>query len=110
MIRPEQLLQKDPMFSPRIFLSRGQQIAKFALPFPNEIDRPRLRRPAQNLAQDFECPTAASRQKRYIGEIKPDTKRAMTIVGRKQFVSEAGRWQRLVESIARVLGPELAEG
>jgi len=35
---------------------------------------------------------------------------SLTPVGRKQFVSEAGRWQRLVESIARVLGPELAEG
>ena len=32
----------------------------------------------------------------------------LTPVGRKQFVAETGRWHRLVESIARVLGPELA--
>lgn len=31
---------------------------------------------------------------------------ALTAAGRKQFVSETGRWQRLVESIARVLGPD----
>jgi PadR family transcriptional regulator PadR len=35
---------------------------------------------------------------------------ALTAVGRKQFVTESGRWQRLVESIARVLGPEPVEG
>jgi transcriptional regulator len=35
---------------------------------------------------------------------------SLTPVGRKQFVTETGRWNRLVESIARVLGPELAEG
>jgi PadR family transcriptional regulator PadR len=34
----------------------------------------------------------------------------LTAVGRKQLTSEADRWRRLVESIARVLGPELAEG
>ena len=34
----------------------------------------------------------------------------LTTSGRKQFVTEAGRWQRLVESIARVLGPEPVEG
>ncbi|HZI41079.1 MAG TPA: PadR family transcriptional regulator [Gemmatimonadaceae bacterium] len=34
----------------------------------------------------------------------------LTPVGRKQFVNEAGRWHRLVESIARVLGPEPVEG
>ena len=35
---------------------------------------------------------------------------SLTAAGRKQFVSETGRWTRLVESIARVLGPELSEG
>ena len=35
---------------------------------------------------------------------------ALTAAGRKQFANEAGRWQRLVESIARVLGPEPIEG
>jgi transcriptional regulator len=34
----------------------------------------------------------------------------LTATGRKQFVNEAGRWHRLVESIARVLGPEPVEG
>lgn len=34
---------------------------------------------------------------------------SLTAVGRKQFTTEAGRWQRLVESIARVLGPEPIE-
>jgi PadR family transcriptional regulator PadR len=34
---------------------------------------------------------------------------SLTPVGRKQFVAETGRWHRLVESIARVLGPELTE-
>ena len=34
----------------------------------------------------------------------------LTAAGRKQFATEAGRWQRLVESIARVLGPEPIEG
>jgi len=35
---------------------------------------------------------------------------SLTAAGRKQFATEAGRWQRLVESIARVLGPEPVEG
>ena len=37
---------------------------------------------------------------------------SLTAVGRKQFLAEAGRWNRLVESIGRVLGPapELEEG
>lgn len=35
---------------------------------------------------------------------------SLTAAGRKQFVNEAGRWSRLVESIARVMGPEFAEG
>ena len=35
---------------------------------------------------------------------------SLTPVGRKQFVTETGRWNRLVESIARVLEPEPAEG
>ena len=35
---------------------------------------------------------------------------ALTAAGRKQFIAETGRWNRLVESIARVLGPELVEG
>jgi len=35
---------------------------------------------------------------------------SLTAVGRKQFVTETGRWTRLVDSIARVLGPDLAEG
>jgi PadR family transcriptional regulator, regulatory protein PadR len=37
---------------------------------------------------------------------------SLTPLGRKQFVNEAGRWNRLVESIGRVLGPdpELEEG
>jgi len=34
---------------------------------------------------------------------------SLTAAGRKQFVSETGRWKRLVDSIARVLGPELVE-
>ena len=34
---------------------------------------------------------------------------SLTAAGRKQFVSETGKWKRLVESIARVLGPELVE-
>jgi transcriptional regulator len=34
----------------------------------------------------------------------------LTAAGRRQFVTESGRWQRLVESIARVLGPEPVEG
>jgi PadR family transcriptional regulator len=33
---------------------------------------------------------------------------SLTAVGRRQLASEADRWNRLVESIARVLGPELA--
>ena len=37
---------------------------------------------------------------------------SLTALGRKQFVAEAGRWHRLVDSIGRVLGPaaELEEG
>jgi len=37
---------------------------------------------------------------------------SLTAIGRKQFLAEAGRWNRLVESIGRVLGPapELEEG
>ena len=37
---------------------------------------------------------------------------SLTASGRKQFVAEAGRWHRLVDSIGRVLGPvpELEEG
>ena len=37
---------------------------------------------------------------------------SLTAAGRKQFLTEAGRWNRLVESIGRVLGPapELEEG
>jgi transcriptional regulator len=31
---------------------------------------------------------------------------SITAAGRRQLVSEADRWNRLVESIARVLGPE----
>jgi PadR family transcriptional regulator PadR len=34
----------------------------------------------------------------------------LTAAGRRQFVTEAGRWHRLVDSIARVLGPEPVEG
>ena len=34
---------------------------------------------------------------------------SLTAAGRKQFITEAGRWNRLVESIARVLAPELVE-
>jgi PadR family transcriptional regulator PadR len=33
---------------------------------------------------------------------------SLTAVGRRQLALEADRWNRLVESIARVLGPELA--
>jgi transcriptional regulator len=33
----------------------------------------------------------------------------LTRAGRKQLVSEAGRWNRLVEAVTRVLGPELAQ-
>lgn len=35
---------------------------------------------------------------------------SLTPLGRKQFLTETGRWNRLVESIGRVLGPELAGG
>ena len=35
---------------------------------------------------------------------------SLTVVGRKQFVSETGRWNRLVESIARVMQPDPVEG
>ena len=34
----------------------------------------------------------------------------LTPAGRKQFATESGRWNRLVESIARVLAPDLVEG
>lgn len=33
---------------------------------------------------------------------------SITAAGRRQLFSEADRWNRLVESIARVLGPDLA--
>ena len=33
---------------------------------------------------------------------------SLTAVGRRQLTSEADKWNRLVESIGRVLGPELA--
>lgn len=33
---------------------------------------------------------------------------SLTAVGRRQLTAEAQRWNRLVESIARVLGPDLA--
>ncbi len=32
----------------------------------------------------------------------------LTALGRKQLVAEAGRWQRLVEAVAMVLGPDFA--
>ena len=35
---------------------------------------------------------------------------SLTAAGRRQLSTEADRWRRLVESIARVLGPELAHG
>ena len=35
---------------------------------------------------------------------------SLTAVGLKQFVTESGRWNRLVDSIARVLAPEPTEG
>jgi len=35
---------------------------------------------------------------------------SLTAVGRKQFASETGRWNRLVESIARVMQPDPMEG
>lgn len=35
---------------------------------------------------------------------------ALTAAGRKQFVAETVRWNRLVQSIGRVLGPDLVEG
>jgi len=34
----------------------------------------------------------------------------LTALGRKQFASETGRWNRLVASIARVLAPDPVEG
>jgi PadR family transcriptional regulator, regulatory protein PadR len=34
----------------------------------------------------------------------------LTAPGKKQLTQEADRWRRLVESIARVLGPQFAEG
>src|ERR1051326_4479584 len=35
---------------------------------------------------------------------------SLTAAGRKQFASETGRWNRLVDSIARVLAPDPVEG
>src|SRR5690348_16807290 len=35
---------------------------------------------------------------------------SLTAVGRKQFASETGRWNRLVESIARVMQPDPIDG
>src|ERR1051326_4097548 len=35
---------------------------------------------------------------------------SLTPAGRKQLVIETSRWNRLVESIARVMDPDLAEG
>ena len=35
---------------------------------------------------------------------------SITAAGRRQFAAETGRWNRLVESIARVLAPDPAEG
>jgi PadR family transcriptional regulator PadR len=35
---------------------------------------------------------------------------SLTAAGKRQLTAEADRWHRLVESIARVLGPELAAG
>jgi transcriptional regulator len=35
---------------------------------------------------------------------------SLTAAGRKQLAAERGRWERLVESIAMVLGPDPAEG
>src|ERR1041385_7871723 len=35
---------------------------------------------------------------------------SLTAAGRKQFVSETGKWKRLVESIALVLGPDPVGG
>jgi transcriptional regulator len=34
----------------------------------------------------------------------------LTAAGRKQLAAQRGRWERLVESIALVLGPDAAEG
>jgi transcriptional regulator len=34
----------------------------------------------------------------------------LTAAGRRQLAAERGRWERLVESIAMVLGPDPAEG
>ena len=34
----------------------------------------------------------------------------LTAAGRKQLVRETGRWRRLTEAVARVLGPEAAGG
>jgi transcriptional regulator len=34
----------------------------------------------------------------------------LTAAGRKQLVAQRGRWERLVESIAMVLGPDPVEG
>jgi len=35
---------------------------------------------------------------------------SLSAAGRKQFANETGRWNRLVESIARVLAPDPVEG
>ena len=35
---------------------------------------------------------------------------SLTKLGRKQLHQETKQWQRLVEAMARVLGPEIAEG
>jgi transcriptional regulator len=35
---------------------------------------------------------------------------SLTTAGRKQFAAETGRWNRLVESIGRVLAPDPVEG
>ena len=34
----------------------------------------------------------------------------LTSAGRRQLTREAGRWQRLVQAVSRVLGPEGAKG
>ncbi|MGH7502899.1 MAG: PadR family transcriptional regulator [Longimicrobiales bacterium] len=34
----------------------------------------------------------------------------LTAKGKRQLVEEAGRWQRLVDAVGRILGPDPAEG
>ena len=34
----------------------------------------------------------------------------LTAAGRKQLVRETGRWRRMAEAVARILGPETAAG